>query len=84
MYSSARRAHVLFPFCKISRTDPDRPFVIAVSIDENGLYVVPECFPTLPADEFDQMVATVNETNDFGGFVSKVRRGFVALAEAGL
>lgn len=58
--------------------------MIAVSIDENGRYVVPECFPALPAEEFDQMLADVNETNNFAQFVSRARRGFVAMAEAGL
>lgn len=58
--------------------------MIAVSIDENGRYVVPECFPTLPPQEFEQMLEDVNETNDFASFVSRARRGFVALAEAGL
>lgn len=58
--------------------------MIAVSIDEDGLYVIPECVPQLPSDAFDQMLADVNETNDFASLVSSVRRGFVALAEAGL
>ena len=69
---------------KISRTDPDRPYVIAVSIDDEGRYVVPECFPALPEEDFKRMVGDVNYTNNFASFVSRVRRGFVALAEAGL
>lgn len=72
------------PPVKISRQGPERPFVIAVSIDENGSYVVPECFPALPAEELEQMLADVNATNNFATFVSRARRGFVAMAEAGL
>ncbi|CAN0079212.1 unnamed protein product [Pylaiella littoralis] len=71
-------------FRQISRQEPERPFVIAVSIDQNGRYVVPECFPSLPTEKFDDMLADVNETNDFAKFVSRARRGFVAMAEAGL
>lgn len=71
-------------FRQISRTDPDRPFVIAVRIDEAGRYAVPECFPMLPKNDFEQMLADVNESNDFAAFVSRVRRGFVTLADAGL
>ncbi|CAM9604139.1 unnamed protein product [Ascophyllum nodosum] len=71
-------------FRQISRTDPDRPYVIAVSIDDEGRYVVPECFPALPEEDFKRMVGDVNYTNNFASFVSRVRRGFVALAEAGL
>lgn len=58
--------------------------MIAVSIDENGHYLVPECLPSLPTEEFDEMLADVNDTNDFAKFVSRVRRGFVTMAEAGL
>lgn len=72
------------PYSQISRSDPERPFVIAVRIDENGRYAVPECIPMLPAEGFQAMLRDVNETNDFALFVSTVRRGFVALAEAGL
>lgn len=57
--------------------------MIAVKVDD-GVYVVPECVPALPADQFEAMLADVNRTNDFGSFVSGVRRGFVALAEAGM
>eukprot|EP00752_Nemacystus_decipiens_P007822 g6987.t1 len=71
-------------FRQISRQEPERPFVIAVSIDESGRYVVPECFPALPAEEMDQMLADVNESNKFAQFVSRARRGFVAMAAAGL
>lgn len=38
----------------------------------------------LPEAEFEKMLADVNESNDFASFVSRVRRAFVALAEAGL
>lgn len=69
---------------KISRQEPERPFVIAVFIDDNGRYVVPECFPALPTEELDRMLVDVNESNDFAKFVSRVRRGFVSMAEAGL
>lgn len=72
------------PFAQISRNDPERPFVIAVYVDENGRYVVPECFPALPREDFERLLADVNDTNNFASFVSSVRRGFVALAEAGL
>lgn len=58
--------------------------MIAVSIDEEGRYIVPECFPALPAEEFDRMLTDVNETNNFAKFVSRARRAFVAMAEAGL
>ena len=37
----------------------------------------------LPREDLRHMVANVNATNDFASFVSRVRRGFVALAEAG-
>ena len=69
---------------QISRQTPQRPFVIAVTIDGDGCYVVPECFPALPAEEMEQMIADVNETNNFAKFVSRARRAFVAMAEAGL
>lgn len=72
------------PFGQISRADPERPFVIAVRIDEGGRYTVPECIPALPKEGFERMLRCVNETNDFGSFVSEVRRAFVRLAEAGL
>lgn len=58
--------------------------MIAVFIDDSGRYVVPECFPALPTEELDRMLVDVNESNDFAKFVSRVRRAFVSMAEAGL
>ncbi|CAB1115635.1 unnamed protein product [Ectocarpus sp. CCAP 1310/34] len=71
-------------FRQISRQEPERPFVIAVFIDDNGRYVVPECFPALATEDLDRMLVDVNESNDFAKFVSRVRRRFVSMAEAGL
>lgn len=38
----------------------------------------------LPRENFERMLADVNDSNDFATFVSRVRRGFVSMAEAGL
>lgn len=69
---------------QISRNDPQRQFIIGIKVSDSGVYFAPECNPPLPAEQLEEMLAEVNRTNRFGGFVSRVRRGFVSLAEAGL
>eukprot|EP00904_Undaria_pinnatifida_P005680 jgi/Undpi1/2241/HiC_scaffold_12.g05627.m1 len=58
-------------FQQISRNDPQRQFIIGIKVSDSGVYFAPECNPPLPAEQLEEMLAEVNRTNRFGGFVSR-------------
>lgn len=65
-----------FTFERVDPTQPSRLF--SVTMDVTGdLYLASDCTPPLP--ELPGLVATLNETRDFYGFVKHVRQRFAAL-----
>ena len=77
-------------FTSISRSDPSRPYLLSVYIDERNDYAVQQCDPAI--ERLPELLAEVNrsvvtaagkeEVGDFGVFVMRVRQEFYQLAQA--
>eukprot|EP00696_Hemimastix_kukwesjijk_P012727 gnl/Hemi2/2600_TR926_c0_g1_i1.p1 gnl/Hemi2/2600_TR926_c0_g1~~gnl/Hemi2/2600_TR926_c0_g1_i1.p1 ORF type:complete len:247 (-),score=91.87 gnl/Hemi2/2600_TR926_c0_g1_i1:198-938(-) len=62
-----------FVFTKVDRSNPSREFLITVLIS-NDRYEVVSCTPTVPG--LDDLLAELNATNNFAGFIHRVRAAF--------
>ncbi|XP_060634496.2 kinetochore protein Spc25 [Anolis sagrei] len=69
--------HLQFIFRCISHKDVDQPYVLTLSLNEEGAYEVISCFP--PLDCIKELQDKVRETNNFSAFIANVRKAFVAL-----
>lgn len=69
-------------FSQIDAADPSREFWFGVSVDDGDRYQVQGCHPTLPDAVVDPMLAELNSTNNFTGFVYAMRRAFKATTVA--
>ena len=77
-------------FTSISRSHPDRPYLLSVYIDRHNDYAVQQCEP--PIARLSELLADVNrivvtaagkeDMGDFGVFVMRVRQEFQQLARA--
>uniref|UniRef100_A0A7S0N2N7 Kinetochore protein SPC25 n=1 Tax=Pyramimonas obovata TaxID=1411642 RepID=A0A7S0N2N7_9CHLO len=69
-------------FTHIDKNDHNREFAIGIQVldDTEQLYVVRECSPQVAG--LDDLLATLNETNDLQAFVLAVRGKFKQLVEA--
>ena len=77
-------------FTSISRSQPSRPYLLSVYIDQHNDYAVQQCEPAIQG--LTELLADVNRTvitaagkeemGDFGLFVMRVRQAFQLLAQA--
>lgn len=70
---------IIFVFTNICRDNNRKKFCFELLLS-NRIYKITNCFPKI--DNIDEMVKILNRTADLSGFVSQVRRKFVALAQA--
>ncbi|XP_072837888.1 kinetochore protein Spc25 [Pogona vitticeps] len=69
--------HLQFIFSCIDHKDFDKPFILTLSINEEGAYEVISCSP--PLDCIEELQLKMRETNNFSAFIANVRKAFVAL-----
>eukprot|EP00092_Neocalanus_flemingeri_P096069 GFUD01122272.1.p1 GENE.GFUD01122272.1~~GFUD01122272.1.p1 ORF type:complete len:237 (+),score=56.18 GFUD01122272.1:181-891(+) len=69
---------IIFIFTNISRNSPRERFCFELLLS-NRIYMITNCHPKL--EKIEEMVKLLNKTGDLSGFVSHVRRRFVALAQ---
>ncbi|XP_015671881.1 kinetochore protein Spc25 [Protobothrops mucrosquamatus] len=69
--------HLQFVFRCIDRKDFQKPYVLTLSINEEGAYEVISCSP--PLDCIEELQRKVRETNNFSAFIANVRKAFIAL-----
>eukprot|EP00002_Diphylleia_rotans_P039731 TRINITY_DN9287_c0_g1_i1.p1 TRINITY_DN9287_c0_g1~~TRINITY_DN9287_c0_g1_i1.p1 ORF type:complete len:232 (+),score=71.53 TRINITY_DN9287_c0_g1_i1:53-748(+) len=65
-----------FAFTNIDPRQPSRAFWFVVLLDEQN-YQVTQCEPRIP--EIGQLVATLNETNNFAAFLAEARESFLRI-----
>ncbi|XP_054827227.1 kinetochore protein Spc25 [Eublepharis macularius] len=70
--------HLQFIFRCIDHKDPDKPYVLTLSINEAGAYEVISCSPSL--DCIEELQLKVRETNNFSAFIANIRKAFIALS----
>ncbi|XP_053142995.1 kinetochore protein Spc25 [Hemicordylus capensis] len=69
--------HLQFIFRCIDHKDPDKPYMLTLSINEEGAYEVVSCSP--PLDCVEELQLKVRETNNFSAFIANIRKAFIAL-----
>ncbi|XP_044274147.1 kinetochore protein Spc25 [Varanus komodoensis] len=69
--------HLQFIFHGIDQKDFDKPYILTLSINEEGAYEVISCSP--PLDCIEELQLKVRETNNFSAFIANVRKAFIAL-----
>ena len=62
-------------FTMIDDQDWDRPFRFDIEF-ATRTYTVPQCEPSLPTLILDDLLAWLNRTRDFFGFLKKMRKAF--------
>eukprot|EP00041_Stephanoeca_diplocostata_P008178 m.118429 g.118429 ORF g.118429 m.118429 type:complete len:230 (-) comp17206_c0_seq1:157-846(-) len=68
-----------FTFTRIDPAEPERKFKFTIQVDGAGVYHVDKCSPVLDTDVIEPMLASLNKSNDFGGFVRQMRVEFKKL-----
>ncbi|XP_013919211.1 PREDICTED: kinetochore protein Spc25 [Thamnophis sirtalis] len=69
--------HLQFVFRCIDHKDFQKPYILTLSINEEGAYKVVSCSP--PLDCAEELQRKVRETNNFSAFIANVRKAFIAL-----
>ncbi|XP_070813022.1 kinetochore protein Spc25 [Pituophis catenifer annectens] len=69
--------HLQFVFRCIDHKDFQKPYILTLSINEEGAYEVVSCSP--PLDCTEELQRKVRETNNFSAFIANVRKAFIAL-----
>ncbi|KAG8124963.1 hypothetical protein E2320_020324 [Naja naja] len=69
--------HLQFVFRYIDHKDFQKPYILTLSINEEGAYEVVSCSP--PLDCTEELQRKVRETNNFSAFIANVRKAFIAL-----
>jgi len=67
---------LILTFTNIDRSNPDKVFSLQIKVVDRVWQFV-DSNPTLP--NIDELIRTLNETNNISGFVSTVRRSFVKM-----
>ncbi|KAJ6660726.1 hypothetical protein lerEdw1_017352 [Lerista edwardsae] len=70
--------HLQFIFRYIDQKDPDKPYTLTLSINDEGAYEVVSCSP--PLDCKEELQRKVRETNNFSAFIANTRKAFIALS----
>ncbi|XP_060136317.1 kinetochore protein Spc25 isoform X2 [Zootoca vivipara] len=69
--------HLQFIFRCIDHKDLEKPYILTLTINEEGAYEVVSCFP--PLDCIEELQQKVRETNNFSAFIANIRKAFIAL-----
>ncbi|XP_066466468.1 kinetochore protein Spc25 isoform X2 [Tiliqua scincoides] len=70
--------HLQFIFRCIDHKDPDKPYTLTLSINDEEAYEVISCSP--PLDCVEELQRKVRETNNFSAFIANTRKAFIALS----
>ncbi|CAN0037503.1 unnamed protein product [Phaeothamnion confervicola] len=70
-------------FTQIDPEDPNRRFAFTVRVDASDAYHVANAAPPVPEEVVAPLLAELNATNDFSGFVRAMRRFFVSTTAFG-
>lgn len=69
--------HLQFIFRGIDHNNFEKPYVLTLSLSEEGAYEVFSCSP--PLDCTEELQQKLRETNKFSTFIANVRKAFLAL-----
>ncbi|XP_061464560.1 kinetochore protein Spc25 isoform X2 [Rhineura floridana] len=69
--------HLQFIFRCIDHKDLEKPYVLTLSINEEGAYEVISCSP--PLDGIEELQQKVRETSNFSAFIANIRKDFIAV-----
>ncbi|XP_028603579.1 kinetochore protein Spc25 isoform X1 [Podarcis muralis] len=70
-------SHLQFIFRCVDHKDLEKPYILTLTINEEGAYEVVSCFP--PLDCIEELQQKVRETSNFSAFIANVRKAFIAL-----
>ncbi|CAI5762329.1 Hypothetical predicted protein [Podarcis lilfordi] len=73
----SKTSHLQFIFRCVDHKDLEKPYMLTLTINEEGAYEVISCFP--PLDCIEELQQKVRETSNFSAFIANVRKAFIAL-----
>ncbi|XP_053264890.1 kinetochore protein Spc25 isoform X3 [Podarcis raffonei] len=73
----SKTTHLQFIFRCVDHKDLEKPYILTLTINEEGAYEVISCFP--PLDCIEELQQKVRETSNFSAFIANVRKAFIAL-----